>query len=607
MLHRDPPADALPASPADDDGPVAGLGTPVAASDDLQRLREVSYRDHEAAITLGRALGETGGPAAAWGWLHVALAEARLGAAHAIEAALLRAQAGFEAASDPTGLAWCDEVRAIVLRRNGDFAGSAALQAEIDDRQDIDREPLYGFVAHNSRAITRKFLGDSDAALRHYHAAHESACESGLSGPLATALGNLGGYHHDLFNLEDALRLSEQALALAMQAEVRPIVTAAAANLVSIHYARGAVRQAREAVAFLLDNPHRLLPDVPSRFPLPLALGHLAVGETDAALRYLERGAMTAIGNGDGLCEWAWMKARCLLAKGDAEGARATAEQLLDARRNGGIADKPYPMMQLLDALADACERLGDHRTALAWQRQAHAHYVQLVGRSARARHIALEVSHQLSTTRRERDRAVAGRKAAEVDRRRLADLNAALQAKVEEAEQLQRQLQERALRDPLTGLHNRRHLFDAGRAALEHARRQDDTVCVALLDLDHFKQLNDSCGHAAGDEVLQRFGALLRQHLRGTDIVCRYGGEEFVAVMPGLGGWQAQMAFDRLQEELQREPLSPGSPQPLRCGFSAGIAQFPQHGHTLEQLLSCADQALYRAKSLGRARCEQA
>ncbi len=600
-------SDSAPQARLANGGSAAAPAAAPPGAGDLQRLRELSYLDHEAAIALGRKLGEAGGPAAAWGWMHVALGEARLGAADAIEGALRRARTGFEAASDPTGLAWCDEVQAIVRRRDGDFAGSAALQADIDARTDIDREPLYGFVAHNSRAITRKLLGDSDAALRHYYSAHEWACETGLTGPLATALGNLGGYHHDLFNLEDALRLSEQALALAMEAEVRPIVTAAAANLVSIHYARGAARKAREAVAFLLDNPHRLLPDVPGRFPLPLALGHLAVGETDAALRYLERGAVTALGNGDGLCEWAWMKARCQLALGDAKGARETAEQLLHARREGGITDKPYPMMQLLDALADACERLGDHRTALAWQRQAHAHYVQLVGRSARARHIALEVSHQLSTTLRERDRAVARRQAAEIDRRRLADLHAALQAKVAEAEQLQRELQERALRDPLTGLYNRHHLFESGRATLALARRHDEMVCVALLDLDHFKQLNDTCGHAAGDEVLQRFGALLRQHLRRTDIVCRYGGEEFVAVMPGLGSWQAKVALDRLQEDLQRQRLLSRSTHAVPCGFSAGIAQFPQHGHTLEQLLSCADQALYRAKALGRARCEQA
>ena len=582
--------------------------TPAAAPvPTLENLRACCYLDHESETALGRRLGEAGGADAAWGWLHVALVQARLGALDEAGAALRRPRQAFSSAGNAEGLAWCDEALAILLRRQGDFAASASLQAEIDARSDFIRDPLYRFVALNSRAIGAKAKADVDLALRLFYAANEAALECSLPGPRMTALANLGGYHMELFNLDDARRLSREALELALAAHVPSIVTVSATNLVFIHHASGEPRKAREMAAFMLENPQHLLPGIARLQPKALALGHLAVGEIDAALGYLRDERTADFGDGDGLCDWAWIKARCLLARADAAGARAVAEELLRHRRQHQINDNPYAMMQLLEVLADACEQLGDHKAALGWQREAHARYVHLVGRSARARQIVLEVGHQLASARRERDRAVQSHRTAENDRRRLAELNAALQAKIAETEQLHLQLKEQALHDPLTGLHNRRYLFEAGPSALHLARRNDEVACVALVDLDHFKLLNDTCGHAAGDHVLQRFAELLREHLRGSDIVCRYGGEEFVAVMPGLGCGQAQAVLERLQEELQQQPQPPGLRRALRCSFSAGIAQFPQHGNTLEQLLARADKALYRAKHLGRSRAEQA
>ena len=103
-------------------------------------------------------------------------------------------------------------MQAIALRRAGQPAASARLQAEIDRRDDFERDAMYRFVAHNSRAMTRKLLGDSDAALRHFYAASDAAARTGMAGPRITALNNLGGFHQDLYNLDDARRLSTQAL-----------------------------------------------------------------------------------------------------------------------------------------------------------------------------------------------------------------------------------------------------------------------------------------------------------------------------------------------------------------------------------------------------------
>ncbi len=588
-------------------GAAAGADAGADADALIQAAWEQCYLDHEAARQLGHRLVLLGGAAAATGWLHVALAEARAGDAGRASQAVDHARAAYGVAPDATGLAWCDEVAAILLRRAGDYAGAARLQGQIDQRADVQRDAMHRFVAHNSRAITAKLLGDTDAALRHFYAASDAASRTGWAGPRITALSNLGGYNHDLYNLEDSRRLSEEALSAAREAGARPALTTAATNLITIYYAGGEPQQARAMVEFMVAHQDELVPNALRRYAVSLALGHLAVGEIDAALAYLQAGAVTAVADGDGLSPWAWVKARCLLAQGDAAGARELAERTLQQRREQRLTDQPYDMMELHKALADACEQLGDHRAALDCMRQVHARYEQLVGRSARARYIALEISHHLAATERERDLAVDSRRTAEDDRHRLAELNGALQAQIAQTESLHAQLREQALNDPLTGLHNRRYLFEVAPGLLDLARRQGKPLCVVLIDLDHFKLLNDTYGHQAGDLVLQRFANLLRQMLRRSDVVCRHGGEEFVAVMPDLSGDDAQALLARLLESFQSLPPEPGRRRTPNASFSAGIALFPRHGSTLEQLLSRADRALYAAKNRGRARIEQA
>lgn len=131
--------------------------------------------------------------------------------------------------------------------------------------------------------------------------------------------------------------------------------------------------------------------------------------------------------------------------------------------------------------------------------------------------------------------------------------------------------------------------------------------LCVVLLDLDHFKLLNDTDGHQAGNLVLTRFATLLRRMLHASDVMCRHGGEEFVPVMPDIDGEGAQAMLARLLTALQPLPPEPGRRRTPNASFSAGSALFPRHGHTLEQLLSRADRASYAAKNHGRARIEQA
>jgi diguanylate cyclase (GGDEF)-like protein len=551
---------------------------------------------------------EQAGHAEGHGWLALALVEARSGDAGQALAALQRARSLFEPAQDGHALTLCDEVLAIQLRRTGDHAASMRLLDEIDQRKLAALRPYDRFIGHDSRGMTCKALGHIDQALRHFYASVDAASASALPGATITALCNLGGYLQDLFSLDDARTHTSRALQVAEEARAPAGVAVAAANLIVIHHASGQASQARALVDLLQSNAQALGPGAPQRCRLAMALGHLSVGEIALAQRCLDQCDQEGDEQGESHVFRTWLQARCWLSRSLPERARDLTTRVLANRSGRQRSAPPYDLMELHRAAADACEAVGDLRGALDCVRRAQALYEELVGRSARAKVIALQAGHELATAQRERDLALDSRRSAMDDHRRLAQLNDALQQKIVETQVLHSRLQEQAVRDPLTGLHNRRHLFDVAPGMLELARRNDRPLCVALIDLDHFKLLNDTFGHQAGDAVLQRFATLLLQVLRRSDVICRHGGEEFVAVMPDIDVDGADAVLCRLLDEYQAPtPLDTGTRRLPSCSFSAGIAIFPKHGQTLEQLLSRADRALYRAKSLGRARIERA
>lgn len=156
---------------------------------------------------------------------------------------------------------------------------------------------------------------------------------------------------------------------------------------------------------------------------------------------------------------------------------------------------------------------------------------------------------------------------------------------------------------DPLTGLLNRRAAMERLEAEMQIAFRDCTPLSLALIDLDHFKSINDRFGHARGDDVLRHFAACGRQHLRGRDTLARIGGEEFLVLMPGTGLARAAEAIERLRRHLPREVPHPD----LGCTYtmSAGVAEYC--GNAVQDLFERADRALYHAKHLGRDRIEQA
>ncbi len=185
-----------------------------------------------------------------------------------------------------------------------------------------------------------------------------------------------------------------------------------------------------------------------------------------------------------------------------------------------------------------------------------------------------------------------------------LREANAKLQQHVAEIEELQSSLKEQAIRDGLTGLFNRRFLEETCTRELARAQREGYPVALAMFDLDHFKRINDTYGHAAGDEVIIALARLLQQHARSSDTACRFGGEEFVLLLPGADLEAAAQRVGELRTAFGEKAIAFGTFR-LSATLSAGVAAYPAHGLTTRELIARADEALYAAKRAGRNRAE--
>lgn len=161
-------------------------------------------------------------------------------------------------------------------------------------------------------------------------------------------------------------------------------------------------------------------------------------------------------------------------------------------------------------------------------------------------------------------------------------------------------ELREQSIRDPLTDLFNRRYMQEALALEIERSRRSGGATSLMIVDVDHFKHLNDSFGHAAGDGVLRQLASLLSAHTRASDVVCRYGGDEFVVILPETTARVALVRAQRLAREI-RETLVVGGEGQNALTVSVGLATFPKHGSSAIDLLEAADVGLYRAKADGR------
>ena len=165
--------------------------------------------------------------------------------------------------------------------------------------------------------------------------------------------------------------------------------------------------------------------------------------------------------------------------------------------------------------------------------------------------------------------------------------------------------LRAQATIDPLTGCHNRRGFDEILTMEVARAKRYTRPLSLVLLDIDHFKRINDDFGHEVGDNALQRIGRAVRHTFRNTDSACRYGGEEFALIFPETPKDEGAKLAERLRMLVESLPPNPEVPRSLTASF--GVACFPDDAESIPDLIRAADRALYQAKTNGRNRCEMA
>ncbi len=163
--------------------------------------------------------------------------------------------------------------------------------------------------------------------------------------------------------------------------------------------------------------------------------------------------------------------------------------------------------------------------------------------------------------------------------------------------------MREQANRDPLTGLFNRRYLDDTLPRELMHAQRHNSQTCLAMLDIDHFKQFNDTFGHEAGDLILRELGCVLRENIRKSDIACRFGGEEFVLVLFDSPLEASRQHLEKICKHVKELQIRYGEQLLGTMTLSVGLVDVSDNGLTADDLLRAADEALYAAKRAGRDR----
>jgi diguanylate cyclase (GGDEF)-like protein len=186
------------------------------------------------------------------------------------------------------------------------------------------------------------------------------------------------------------------------------------------------------------------------------------------------------------------------------------------------------------------------------------------------------------------------------VTRHRLQDTGEFLSDMVQWGEEARK----RAVTDPLTGLYNRRYLEEALEEHFMKAREAGRPLAIVMLDLDHFRRINESYSEKLGDRVIAAAAEVFRRHLRQTDVAARYGGDEFTFILPETDGETARRLMETIREDVERLDLLEKKPGPVRrVTTSQGVACYPAHANSSKSLREAADAALYKAKELGRNR----
>ena len=554
------------------------------------------------------AAAERAGDLRAEGWARLARGVHHLYYATAAQASaeLKRAQACLARVGDRGGelLARAAEARAIWRTGRVNEALAHVLPLRDEGLQHLRHEQR-GLLL-NTIAGCYSALGDSSQAFAYmYEALRDASPRNGrgfdavLHCNLAHELAQIGDYEHALLHVEQGMSRS------------------------------GALKNARlESVLRLnriiclteLGRAPECLPDIAQVMSVPadgdgrgsmgaeyetLAVAALRAGEIDLGAELVDR----ALAEGeppqaDERVERHVASALLALALGRADDAvRLLQPALADASSDQVEGLSVRMRAQFFAVLSEAREACGDGAGALAALRQwqdLHRAQAQL---ASRARFQAAALQTELLRLQQRLEDNESRRQVAERSRAELAAINTQLSQRVEQVQALQAALRQQATQDPLTGLFNRRHLNDALPTLFALAQREQQPMSLAILDLDHFKQVNDRHGHAAGDRLLAAFGEMLEAHGRRSDVACRYGGEEFCLLMPRTVAADARRKVQGLLRRWRAMSFQLAGQTLSGLSFSAGVADTTSAPDSPDALLKAADDRLLQAKRDGRGR----
>jgi diguanylate cyclase (GGDEF)-like protein len=564
--------------------------------------RAVALADR--ALALAQATGDA--PAEAWGLLargfHLLYFATPADAARELE----HARRSFEALGDRAGVILAGAGLARSMWRAGRFVDALAHVLPLrDEGMAVLRNEQRG-VLLNTIAGCYSALGRSEQAFAYMYQALRDAGPSRGHGFDAVLYCNLA---HELLQIGDcgeALRHVDLGLARCGGLANPRLLAALLINRVICLTELDRAADALPDVARIGELP----PDAGGRGTLAahfetLAIAALRAGEiaqgADLVALALPRASH---GLPDEQIELAVARALLALGRHDHDGALAALDAARALALDDGIDGLSLrTRCAFFQTLSEVHEHRGDAPSALAamrvWQRLQLARG-QL---ASSARHQEAALQTELLRLQLRLDENVAQRRATERARRELAQANALLSKKVDEVQALQVALRQQATHDPLTGLFNRRHLDDTLPAMWALAQRDRQALAVVIIDLDHFKAVNDRHGHGVGDRLLAAFGELLATGLRKSDVACRWGGEEFCVLMPRTGATAARRKVGALLRRWRGTAIDAEGSRLDGFTFSAGVTDSLLAPESPQAALKCADDQLLAAKRTGRNR----
>lgn len=585
-----------------DDAPrIAGTGALRLA----RRAWRLQYRNSVQSVALAeqacaRALvtGDLG--AEGWARLTRGFHRMRYATPGEAERELANAQHCFEAAQDRPGhmLASIGIARCWWLQGRHRDALDLALPLRADGLRILRQEErgmllntiagCYSTAGQSAEAFAYLFQ-----ALRETSAARNHGFDVVLYCNLAHELFQLGDYYEALSYLEEGMQRCER---LGNARLLGTLLLNRIICLTDLGRPRDALPDVRRLLALPPDATGRGLTEAGFETMAISAFraGDVALGDELVAQA---RQAQTRAADVDERVELVVAVAEGLRARGGTDEATAQMEQALPLPSDGVSLRVRCLFFQ---TLVELHEQRGEAAPALRHLRTWQTLHVERALLASRARYQAASLQTELLRLRHERDEIEARRRSTERAKAELESINQQLSQKIDEVQALQTALKEQAVRDFLTGLFNRRHLADVLPSMAALAERHREPLAVAIIDFDHFKAVNDAHGHAVGDRLLAAFGALLIKRTRKSDIAIRFGGEEFLLLMPRTTSHAAAAKVEALLK-MWRDTVFKLPNGALRNNtFSAGVAD-SRSVREIDSLLKAADDCVLRAKQLGR------